>query len=169
MINIIQGIYDIISNKAFRRDGYLHKETQELLSSLPNRFKDLLFKRGVKFFWKYGFIECYFTLGRDVKNNIEVIAICHPFKDIFNEELGESIVIGRIKRMRGDLKYETRKPKKDKHGEVILDENKKQIIEYRLKYYKPYDLDAKILDKNGNETKKLKYPYISVNLKGKKL
>ena len=84
---------------------------------------------------------------------------------MFDEELGDSIVIGRIKRMRGDLKYTTFKPKKDKYGKIKLNKNREPIIQHRIKYYKPYDLDAKILDKNGNETKKLKYPYISVNLK----
>jgi len=166
-IIIHQGIYDIINNKAFFRDGYFHKETRRSFFILYNRFKNLLNDKRVKFFFKYNSYknivlrEFHFTLGKDIENCIEAIAICHPFFDMFDEELSETIVIGRIKRMRGDLKYETRKTKRDKYGIVILDENGKTIIEYRLRYYRPYNLDAKILDKDGNETDKLKYPYIN--------
>lgn len=157
-ISIYQGIYDVSSVAAFKRDGYLHEGTKRILS-LPDRFETLLFAKGVKFFLKYGYIEFYFTLGKDAEKGIEAIAICHPFFNVFDEELGETIVIGRIKRMRGDVKYETNKPKRDKHGKIVL-ENKKPIIQHRIKYYRPYNLDAKVLDKNGNEIDKLKYPFV---------
>ena len=166
-IVIYQGIYNIINNKAFWRNGYFHKETRIIIGILPNRFKDLLKNKANKFFFKYNrykditIREFPFTLGSDLWNNIMAITICHPFIDIFDEELGESIVIGRIKRMRGDLKYTTFKPKKDKYGKIKLNKNGKPIIQHRIRYYKPYDLDARILDKNGNKTDKLKYPYIN--------
>ena len=169
-IKIYQGIYNIISNKAFYRDGYFHRETRRSFLTLHNRFKNLLSRKRIKFFFKYNSYknivlrEFYFTFGEDLEKGIFVISICHPFFDMFDEKLGESIVIGRIKRMRGDVKYETNKPVRNIHGEIILDKNGKPIMKYRKKFYEPYNLDAKVLDKNGNETDKLKYPYISKNL-----
>ena len=168
-IKIYQGIYNIISNEAFFRDGYFHRETRRSFLTLHNRFKDLLNRKRIKFFLQYNSYknitirEFCFTFGEDLEKGIFAISISHPFFDMFDEGLGESIVIGRIKRMRGDLKYETNKPVRDIYGKIILDENKKPILRYKVRYYRPYDLDAKILDKNGNETDKLKYPYISKN------
>lgn len=165
-INIYQGIYDMINNKPFNRNGYFHKETKQEMYQLPNKFKRLLNNKRTKFFFLYNSYKnisirvFHFTLGTDWENNILAISICHPFFDMFDEELSETIVIGRIKRMRGDLKYETNKPIRDIHGKIILDENGKPIMKHRKRFYKPYDLDAKILDKDGNETDKLKYPYI---------
>jgi len=152
------------NNKALRREGHLHAETRNVMLSLPNKFKELLLKKSIKFFLKYNsykkivYKKFSFTIGKDIEEGIETISICHPFFDEFDEELSESIVIGRIKRMRGDLKW--KKPIENIYGEIILDENGDPIIQYIRKYYKPYDLDAKVLDNDGKETNKLKYPYI---------
>jgi len=128
---------------------------------LPNKFKDLLSEKAKKFNDKYGINDMPITIGKDPFNKIQAIAICYPYFDNFSPKIGVDIVTGRIRRMRGDLKYETYKPKRDKYGKVILDENGKFIMKHRKGYHKPYDLYAKILDKNGNETDKLKYPYIN--------
>jgi len=158
-INIIQGIYVFDWKESYHR-YYFYSKMKIILIPMLNRFKDLLSEKAEKFYKKYGIRDIPITIGRDVENSIEAIAVCYPYFDNFKPKIGEDIVTGRIRRMRGDLKYETYKPKRDKHGKVILDENGKSIIQHRIKYHKPYDLDAKVLDKEGNETDKLKYPYI---------
>jgi len=56
---------------------------------------------------KYETIEDFveFTYGIDPDTHIEAIAIVSK-KDNFNRKIGTKIVVGRIKRMRGDLKRE---------------------------------------------------------------
>ena len=158
-ITIIQGIYVFDWKKAYNRDDfYFNMKIRPV--PMPNKFQELLFEKAKKFYEKYDIRDIPFTIGKDTEKHIEVIAICHSFFDKFNTKTGEDIVIGRIKKMRGNLKYKTTKPKRDKYGKVILDENGNIILQHRIRYYIPYDLDAKILDKNGDETDKLKYPYI---------
>ncbi|KKN10481.1 hypothetical protein LCGC14_1036030 [marine sediment metagenome] len=157
-IYIYEGIYVFSWKEAyFRYEFYLNKKI--FLMELPNKFKDLLSEKAKKFNDKYGINDMPITIGKDPFNKIQAIAICYPYFDNFSPKIGVDIVTGRIRRMRGDLKLETYKPKRDKHGKVILDENKKPIMQHRKKYHVPYDLYAKILDKNGDE--KLKYPYIN--------
>ena len=158
-VYIEHGIYVFDWKEAYNR-YYFYINMRISLIQIPNRFRDLLSEKASKFYKKYGIRDIPITIGRDIENNIVSIAVCYPHFDKFNPKTGEDIVIGRIKRMRGDLKYETTKPKRDKHGEIILDKNGKQIMQHRIKYYRPYDLYAKVLDKDGNETDKLKYPYI---------
>ena len=159
-INIFQGIYNTFERNCYERQGYFHRETRKFMFSLPLRFDGFLFQKAVKFFFKYNIKEFAFTLARDPDESISAITICHPIMDVFDEELGESIVIGRIKRMRGDIKYEGSKYIRDKHGIVVLDKDGNPTLKYRLKHYIPYDLDAKKLDHKGNETHRFKYPYI---------
>lgn len=159
-ISIFQGIYNSLEGKCYERQGYFHRETRKLMFSLPLRFDGFLFEKAVKFFFKYGIKEFAFTLGRDPYEHISAITICHPIMDEFNEENGESIVIGRIKRMRGDIKYEGMKYVKDKHGNVVLDYIGHPKLKFRRMSYIPYDLDAKKLDHKGNETHRFLYPYV---------
>lgn len=122
-IIITQGIYN--GDTPYKRDGYFHEETRIYLP-LPLRFRQLLLEKWLKFNEKYGVEEIPFTLGRDAEDNIEAIAICHTTFDKFSEKIGESIVIGRIKRMRGDIRkpynlYKRHRIKK-KDGTVIAGE-----------------------------------------------
>ena len=122
MINITQGIY---GTNFYERNGYFHKETQVYLS-LPVRFRTLLSKKMAKFSIKYGIKEIFFTLGHDFERGIKAIAICYSKFDDFSEKMGESIVIGRIKRMRGDIRIPYNQ------DERILDKesNPTDIIKY---------------------------------------
>ncbi|KKN53955.1 hypothetical protein LCGC14_0596930 [marine sediment metagenome] len=158
-INIEQGIYVFDWKKAYDRYDFYFKMEINLIT-IANRFKDLISEKADKFYEKYGIRDIPITIGRDLENNIEAIAICYPYFDKFKPKVGVDIVTGRIKRMRGDLKYETTKPKRDKHGEIILNKDGKPTIQHRIRYYRPYKLDAKVLDKHGNETDKLKYPFV---------
>ncbi len=187
MILIQQGIYTLDDEAGFRRDGFFHKETRQYMP-LPNKFKDLLYKKAVKFWDRYQIDKIPFTLGRDTDKGIGVITILHPKFDTFSEVNGESIVIGRIKRMRGDLKkifYEYEEYKvsiklydvKDKESGEIINTIYKQIVRKRLKldkdgepiirrevYFKPYNLDKRYrIKKNGVwVADELMYPYIYV-------
>jgi len=158
-ISIVQGIYISSWEKAYDRYEFYHNMKIQLVY-MPVKFQNLLFEKAVKFNDRYNIRDIPFTIGNDVDNRIMAIAICYPYFDDFRPDTGENIVIGRIRRMRGDLKYEIYKPKRDKHGKIILDENDEPIMKFRTKHYIPYDLDEKVLDKDGNETDKLKYPYI---------
>jgi len=121
MIYVRQGIYD--GEGAYERDGYYHSESRKYLP-MPVRFRDLLFAKWVKFLAKYNVHKFPFTFGRDSDNHIESIAICHTTFDNFKDETGEKIVIGRIKRMRGEIRTpydqnETLLDKDGKHTDIL--------------------------------------------------
>ena len=186
MIEIKHGIYDIQANTQYNRIGYWNDETR-IHISLCSKFKQLLARKGVKFSEKYGFVCIEFTIG--ICDGIEVIAICQPEFDDYDEWLGEDIVIGRIKKMRGDLQkiiYEKEKFEKkiklydikDEDGEIIktvyktifhkrvkLDSDNNPIIKREI-YFIPYDLDEKYPDiehKDGTITYgEIIHPYINV-------
>ena len=185
MIEIKHGIYDIEANTQYNRIGYWDDESRTYLS-LCVKFRRLLFRKGVKFSKEYGFICIEFTIG--ICDGIEVIAICQPAFDDYNEWLGEDIVVGRIKRMRGDLQkiiYEKEEFEKkiklyDKYDgfnkvetvyktitckRVKLDSDNNPIVKREI-YYKPYDLNEKYPDikhKDGSITYgEIIHPYIYV-------
>ena len=187
MIEIVHGIYDIITKTQYNLAGYWDNESKSFLP-ICIKFKHLLANKGVKFLEKYGFEYIQFTLGTDHNSRITVITICHPIFDEWDWELGESITIGRIRRMRGNLQkriYEYEKFEKaiklydieDDDGEITtiykdivckrikLDSEGKPIVK-REKYFKPYNLDKRYPDiehKDGTITRgKLKYPFIYI-------
>jgi len=176
MINITHGIFDITKDTSYKADGFFHNESRVYMA-LPLKFRDLLIERGNKFLDKYkkGYIQ--FVYGLDSDKHISAISICHPYFDFFDRKLGEDIVIGRIRRMRGNVKdiiYEKEDYidyyiKKDKDGKVVY---KKQFVRKRVKkdennepiirktvWFKPYDLDEVICDKDGDFLR-YKYPYV---------
>ena len=170
MINIKQGIYDIALNEALDYSGFFHKETQKYIPMCV-KLRDHLETKGRKFSSKYDANYVIFTYGIDPAESIETISICHPVFDDFHPELGESIVIGRISRMRGDLKkrfYQTQfvfdeEGNKTKKKELKLDSNNKPIVRREV-YHKPYDLDRRYPDikhRDGTiEKGALMYPYV---------
>ena len=188
MIEIEHGIYNIEAVTQYNRIGYWNDETRSHIY-LCNKFKQLLAHKGKKFFEKYGIDFIQFTLGVDEDKGIEVIAICHSEYDNFDECLGENIVVGRIERMRGDLKkvvYEKEEFEKkiklyDKKFDgfnkvetvyktitckrVKLDDSGNPIVKKEI-YHIPYDLDMRYPDikhKDGSITcGELVYPYISL-------
>ena len=188
MIEVNHGIYDIIAETQYNLVGYWNNESVSFLP-ICIKFKHLLASKGVKFLEKYNIEHIIFTLGIDHSSRITVIAICHPEWDEWDVELGESITIGRIRRMRGDLQkriyeYEEFEKKiklydiKDKDGEIVktvykyvtckrikLDLEGKPVIK-REKYFKPYDLERRYPDikhHDGTTTRgEIMYPYIYV-------
>ena len=185
-IDIRHGVYDIEAGTQYDRNGYWNDESRSYMS-LCNKFSRLLARKGKKFFEKYGFDFIRFTLGIDKEKGIEVITICHSEFDDFDECLGEDIVVGRIERMRGDLKkviYEKEEFEKkiklyDKKYDgfnkveavyktitckrVKLDNDGNPVIRRKI-YHKPYDLNMMnpdIKHKDGSITYGgLMYPYI---------
>ena len=103
IIKIWHGIYDIFNDVIFNRVGFFHEETQTILK-MNYKLQTYLYNKGMKMGLKYSYKYLEFTLGRDDDNDIEAIAIVHPHHDLFSEIIGEAIVIGRIKRMRGDIR-----------------------------------------------------------------
>lgn len=146
-IKIYFGIYEFRCSTPFHFEGFNHVETREVMP-MANKLKHYLLLKGMKFHEKYGVNQFAFTLGTDADNHIEVIAITHPVRDKFKPEIGEDVVIGRIKRMRGDVKKDFFKY--DENGE---------LIDRKLVYYKPYDLNEHVYG-NNNHDYGLKYPYI---------
>ena len=102
-IKVWHGIYDSAIDVIFNRVGFFHEETATTLK-MSYKLQCLLYNKGMKMLKKYGHQYLEFTLGKSVEGNIEAIAIVHPHYDIFDEMIGEAIVIGRIKRMRGDIR-----------------------------------------------------------------
>ena len=186
MIEIKHGIYDIYANTQYNRIGYWNDESRTHIS-LCVKFRLLLARKGIKFSEEYGIDFIQFTIG--TCNGIEVIAICQPAFDDYDEWLGEDIVIGRIERMRGNLQkiiYEKEEYEKkirlydikDEDGEIIktvykimvrkrvkLDSDNNPIVKRKI-YYIPYDLNVKYPDidhKDGTITYgELIHPYINV-------
>ena len=101
MISITHGIFNGI--EFYKRDGYWHDETQVYLP-LSVKFRDLILKKFRKFNRKYGIKGVRFTYAKDLDTDIDAITICHSRFDFYNEKIGENIVIGRIKRMRGEIR-----------------------------------------------------------------
>jgi len=181
-IEIIHGIYDCYEGESYRLEGFWNKESLQLLP-LPNRFKQLLAIKGLKFSTKYGVEYIVFVFARDGHNHISAISICHSTFDNFNSQIGEDIVIGRVKRMRGDVKkiiYEIETFEKDvlvyrnkrtgktiyktmEYKRVKLDTLGQPIVRQEINF-KPYDYFARyrIYDKENKCTiaGELKYPYI---------
>jgi len=181
-IEIIHGLYDIFEDQAYRLEGFWNKESNQQLP-LPKKFKQLLAIKGLKFSTKYGVEYIAFIFARDGYNHINTISICHSTFDRFNAQIGEDIAIGRVKRMRGDLKktiYEIEKYEKDviiyrnkKTGKTILktieykrvklDKNGDPIVQREV-FFVPYDYFARYrtYDKENKCTiaGELKYPYI---------
>lgn len=184
-IIIQHGIYDIIFDTTYHLEGFFHKETQEYMP-ICNKLKTYLSIKGLKFNGRLGINYLYFTLARDPKREIEVIAVCHPKHDIFQFELGENIVVGRTKRMRGDIKDIFYKKEeyiikiklydiKDKEGEIVKTVYKRMVrkrvkiglagipLIKRITYFKPYDLDRRYIIKHKDKPDtigELMYPYI---------
>lgn len=118
--------YALDIGSPYYRDGFYHIETRRYLP-MSVKFRDLLYKKARKFWEKYRIEKIAFTIARDLINHIDAITILHPWFDIFNPEIGESIVIGRIKRMRGEVK--------------------KVIYEYE-----DYEVDIKLYDKTDKSS-----------------
>jgi len=104
-----QGIFD---GAPWKKDGYFHVESREYFP-LPVKFRELLNKKYDKFKAKYGITKIPFTIGTISSGNIKAIAICHTKFDEFKEEIGESIVIGRLKRTLGLI------PKREPYNLVV--------------------------------------------------
>ena len=184
-IKIWHGIYDILSDKHYNSVGYWDDETKEYFP-MCNKLRNYLGKKGVKFYRKYGIKLIQFTFGIDPEIDVEVISIYYSHFDDYSEQIGEKVVVGRIKRMRGDVKeiiYEKEEYEikiklydiKDKEGEIVktvyktMTRKRPKLNVYgnpivkRTTYFKPYDLSKryKIKHKNGTITYgKLIYPYI---------
>jgi len=186
MIRLTHGIYDYSTDKTFKRTGYFDEETREYLP-VAVKLRRLLFKKADKFFQKYKKRYTYFTHGIDPNKHIEVITICHPIFDVYNYENGEKIVIGRIARMRGDIKdikheqeiyfrkiFQYTKIDKETGEEIDvfktvahkrnkLDANGEPII-ISVKHFKPYSLFKRyrVKDKNGSiGAGELMYPWVT--------
>ena len=181
-IEIIHGIYDIYEGESYRFQGFWNRESSQLLP-LPNRFKQLLAVKGLKFQTKYGMTHILFVYAHDGYNHIASIAICHSIFDVFDSQIGEDIAVGRIKRMRGDVKkiiYDMEKYEKDvliyhnkktgksvyktmEYKRVVLSAVGSPIVKERI-FFKPYDYFARYrtYDKENKCTiaGELKYPYI---------
>ncbi len=185
-IIVIHGIYDTVSETAYCLNGYFHKESREYIP-ICVKLRDYLHGKAWKFFERYNILSIPFTLGRDPDRYIEVIAITHTHFDAFNFEIGEDIVIGRIKRMRGDTKeivYETEWVEKEvllytyidkdtRHEievhktimrkRVKLDNASKPIIKIEIPFI-PYNLSKRyrVKQKDGTYNWELVYPYIAM-------
>ena len=178
-IKIWHGIYDIVKETAYDRAGFYHDETQTYIP-MSNKLEEYLYTKSEKMYMKYDFRYLEFIFGRDTVKSIEVLAIVHPVYDKFDDKVGEDIVVGRIKRMRGDLKkvvYEMEvhyklKMTKDKNGIIIKTDSIKKkrpkkdafgkpIVKKEI-FFKPYDLDKRYrVKKNGKIIAgDLMYPYI---------
>lgn len=184
-INVFHGIYDIIFDTPYHIEGFFHKESRKYMP-MSNKLKTYLSIKGLKFNGRLGVTHLYFTLARDPNGKIEAIGVCHPKYDAFRFETGEDVAVGRIKRMRGDIKetiYEKEEfdtqmklyDIKDKNGK-ILKTIYKTITRKRVKtdlagtplikrvaYFKPYNLDKRyrIKHRDGTTTAgELMYPYV---------
>lgn len=102
-IQIYFGIYEFKCTTPFHFEGFNHEETREPMV-MSNKLKNYLLIKAIKFNDKYKQHQFAFTLGRDADNHIETIAVCHPHHDKFDPAIAEDIVIGRIKRMRGQIR-----------------------------------------------------------------
>ena len=180
-INIYYGIWDTLKDTAFKMEGFWGEETREYLP-MAIKLVSYVSKKANKFYEKYLIRYTPFVLGRDPIRSIETVAVCHLHFDAFNAEVGEKIVVGRIKKMRGDLKkvvYETEMVKKEiflysytdkKTGEKVdvhKTIEKKQLkcdihgnpIVKRKHYFHPYNLYER---RDCTIVGELKYPYIAV-------
>ncbi|MFW9878645.1 MAG: hypothetical protein ACFFG0_36660 [Candidatus Thorarchaeota archaeon] len=133
-IKIYFGIYEFNCTTPFHFEGFNHTETREpMIMSL--KLKQYLLLKGIKFQSKYDIHQFAFTLGVDPENHIEVVAVVHPIHDKFDPEIAEDIVIGRIKRMRGEIRkpynLEERYSIKHKDGTISKGELKYPYI-YKL-------------------------------------
>jgi len=119
------------------------RNTTKIIPDFPTKFYKLIIEKYDKFFFdlvgKDKPLE--FTFAHDEESGISAIAIVHPLNQ-FSKEIGNKIVIGRIKRMNGEIKkiiYE--------HDDIIIngktimrlkrDSNKVPFIkeiQYRAKY-----------------------------------
>jgi len=183
-ITIWHGIYDTFQRKPFNFAGFFHSESKTYLP-MCNKLNSFLLTKGLKFRDRYGVQQFRFTLGRDSENHIEVISVCHPCFNIYDEEIGEDIVVGRIKRMRGDMKkivYEKEEcelqiklyDKKNENGEIetvykTITKKRPKLNIYgnpivkKTIYFKPYDLDKRYEIEKEDGTivyGELMYPYI---------
>ncbi|KKN90912.1 hypothetical protein LCGC14_0224960 [marine sediment metagenome] len=161
-IRIWHGVYDISKNYVYCLEGYFNKETQQYLP-INNKLRRYLMNKGIKFSLKYNVKFVPFILGRDSDKHIEVISICHTHFDDYDIEIGEDIVVGRIKRMRGDIKeivYETEWFEKTITLYSWIDKTT------GAKIYKPKTIMRKRLklDDNGNPIVKIEIPFIPYNL-----
>lgn len=180
-INVFHGIYDIIFNTPYHIEGFFHEESREYMP-MSNKLRAYLNTKGLKFNGRLGINYLYFTLARDPMKDIEAIGICHPKYDVFQFEIGENVAVGRIKRMRGDLKktiyemehYTETLYYKDAQGipirwkeipkkRVKLNYTGDPIVKKRV-FFEPYNLDKRyrIHSKKHKRTiaGELMYPYI---------
>lgn len=152
-IKIWHGVYDIIFDSAYNLAGFFHDETKEYLP-MANKLKMYLLVKGLKFYEKYGLEQLPFTLARDSDEHIETVAVCSLHFDAFEPETGEDIVVGRIRRMRGNVKkiiFDYEKFEKEiklydmkaKGGRFVLNENGEKISVYKTIIRKRLKLDAK--------------------------
>lgn len=176
-IKIWYGIWDSSKETTYDKVGFFNDESRRYLP-IPNKFRRLLAKKSVKFQKK----SIEFILGRDSNKHIEAIAICHPSLDKWDEKIGEDVVVGRIKRMRGDLKktiyekedytklilvWRNKKTEEEKWKSMVFrrtktDENGFPIIIREL-YHIPYNIHERYRIKQKDGTfiaGELKYPYI---------
>ena len=180
-IFLFHGVYDILEGVPYQLNGYFHKETRDVIS-MSHKLRDYLAVKGVKFNGKYGVTELYFTFARSDESFSEAIALCHPYCDLHNFELGENIVFGRMKRILGDVKKIVYEMEKYEHMLYMTDVDGNQytigsIIRKRPKrnnagdpivrkviYFQPYDINKRypnIKHKDGTEELgALMYPYI---------
>ena len=93
-IKIMHGIYD----PSLHFYPFIRNTNPRIIITMSNKMAIYLWDKITK---KVKHLE--FTFGLDPINNIETIALVHP-KDQFNRKLGCKIVIGRIKRMRGEIR-----------------------------------------------------------------
>ena len=87
VIKIIHGIYT---------GDHLMEEAKE--------FEDYIMEKFEKFKRKYDLKFLYFSIGITEDKKIKVIATVHAW-DVFDVNIARQIILGRITRMRGHLKW----------------------------------------------------------------
>lgn len=158
MIKMIHGIYEVNNSTShwnwYVRDFSLSviddrsfpvcRGSTKIIPNFPTKFYKLIMEKYDKFFLdlvgKDKPLE--FTFSHDEESGISAIAIVHPLNQ-FSKEIGNKIVTGRIKRMKGEIEkiiYE--------HDDIIIDgktimrlkrDNNKVPIIKEIQYRDKYD------------------------------
>jgi len=102
MIIVEHGFY-VLDDMPYFREGYYNDESRRYMP-ICVKFLNLLREKAHKFYHKYGVRTIPFTVGRDPETEIAAIAICHTHFDDYDQRIGEDIVVGRVKRMRGEIR-----------------------------------------------------------------
>lgn len=109
----------------------IHYRNSKKPLKIPQRFIDYIKHKTVRWITdKYSRCPVEFTIGTD--GVYKAIALVHP-KDNFCRKIGRNIVVGRIKRARGD--FPRRKPYKDKSWVIKIKPDEQEKSEFYQTYY----------------------------------